>query len=350
MTIFAASSENVAADYYAMAEALGALLAANSYHVFYGAGNFGLMKAVADGVIKNNGHITGIIPEVLKNNYPSVVDSRLKTDPIARQRLILAVDIERRKDLLMAESEVMIALPGGLGTFEEIYGALAKGKRVIILNHAGYYDHLLAQHDTFSFISANTPEDILNYLNADHCLSGVALDVAVATPIKQSMEEICTSLNNNSAMHAICEESYAFVAVMTSEQKANYMQSTAEHHPVSISERLFLAAEHIILFEHDHPKMYATLHKMLTYNQLGLHGIVDNKLIHKRILVLTAENQFLQPTYLQFKRAEQERLLTSDHLIGLTPVKDLNEICASIQSVPLNITETVWWRRPELAI
>ncbi|MFO1123290.1 MAG: TIGR00730 family Rossman fold protein [Hyphomicrobiales bacterium] len=97
--------------YLEAARTLGASLAANGIGLVYGGGSLGLMGEVARAVLDGGGHVTGIIPEFLANR------ERMLTDV---SELIVTADMHERKMTMFARSTGFVALPGGLGTLEEL--------------------------------------------------------------------------------------------------------------------------------------------------------------------------------------------------------------------------------------
>ncbi|WP_437191044.1 TIGR00730 family Rossman fold protein [Planctomicrobium sp. SH527] len=128
----------------AAATELGTELARHGIHMVYGGGNVGIMGIVADAVLAGGGEITGVIPESLVNRelaHPGVKDMRV------------VVSMHTRKALMSELSQGYIALPGGLGTFDELFEILTWAqlgfhrKPVAILNTNGYFDPLVAMLD-----------------------------------------------------------------------------------------------------------------------------------------------------------------------------------------------------------
>lgn len=97
--------------YLEAARTLGAALAANGIGLVYGGGSLGLMGEVARAVLEGGGHVTGIIPEFLANR------ERMLTDV---SELVVTADMHERKMTMFARSTGFVALPGGLGTLEEL--------------------------------------------------------------------------------------------------------------------------------------------------------------------------------------------------------------------------------------
>ena len=144
IVVFCGSSDGYNECYREAAYALGSFLASRGTRVVYGGAKIGLMGALADGVLNNNGKITGVIPEFLK------------TKEVAHERLseLIIVNTMHERKLKMHElSDGIIALPGGWGTMEELFEMLTWGqlglhrKPVGLLNVNGYYEALKALTD-----------------------------------------------------------------------------------------------------------------------------------------------------------------------------------------------------------
>jgi len=138
--VYAGSSPGARPEFTATARALGTLLAQRGYGVVYGGGKVGLMGTLADAALAAGGEVIGVIPHALvakELGHPGVTQ-------------LHAVDtMHERKARMAAESDAFIALPGGIGTLEELFEALTwlqlgfHAKPVGLLNVAGYYDALL---------------------------------------------------------------------------------------------------------------------------------------------------------------------------------------------------------------
>jgi uncharacterized protein (TIGR00730 family) len=94
-----------------VADELGAALAREGLGLVYGGGDVGLMGIVARAVLKGGGHVTGIIPDFLKRRE-NMLDGADET--------IVVPDMHTRKQLMFDKSDAFIALPGGIGTLEEL--------------------------------------------------------------------------------------------------------------------------------------------------------------------------------------------------------------------------------------
>ena len=149
LCVFCGSNHGKLPIYRTEAEKLGRLLAARGIRLVYGAGNIGLMGAVADACLSAGGEVTGIIPEALmgKEVAGRHVEHRALT------RLEVVASMHTRKARMAELSDGFIALPGGFGTFEEFCEILTWGqlgfhqKPMGLLNVQGFYDPLLAMFD-----------------------------------------------------------------------------------------------------------------------------------------------------------------------------------------------------------
>lgn len=138
--VYAASSSKVAPEYIAAAEALGRRLAAEGIQLVYGAGKVGLMGAVADAALSAGGEVTGVIPQFMVDNgwcHNSLTE------------LIVTPDMHTRKEKIVTLADAAIALPGGVGTLEELTEIITWKQLglclnpIVIMNTGGYYDPLL---------------------------------------------------------------------------------------------------------------------------------------------------------------------------------------------------------------
>ncbi|MBQ7697519.1 MAG: TIGR00730 family Rossman fold protein [Paludibacteraceae bacterium] len=144
VAVYCASSSQVKQVYFDEAYRLGQLLAKEQVGVVYGDGGIGLMGALAKGVLAEKGEITGVIPQFM-------VDEEWNNP--ASTRTIVVQTMHERKAKIADLADAMVALPGGIGTFEELLECLTwkqlglHTKPVVILNTCGYYDTLLAAID-----------------------------------------------------------------------------------------------------------------------------------------------------------------------------------------------------------
>ena len=139
--VFGASSANIDARYADDARELGRRLAENGWRCVNGGGSVGLMGAVTDGTLDAGGEVTGVIPKFMVDNgwcYDRLED------------VVVTADMHQRKQIMSEMADAVIALPGGVGTLEELLETLTWRQLglvktpIIILNSLGYYDNLLS--------------------------------------------------------------------------------------------------------------------------------------------------------------------------------------------------------------
>ena len=139
--VFCGSSDAVSPDYLAAARQMGRVLAGSGLCLIYGGGKTGLMGAVADGALEGGGEVIGVI--IPSMNTPALAYTNLT-------RMDVVPDMHARKARMHELSDGYIALPGGFGTFDELFETLTWGqtgaheKPVGLLNVKDYYLPLLA--------------------------------------------------------------------------------------------------------------------------------------------------------------------------------------------------------------
>jgi uncharacterized protein (TIGR00730 family) len=143
------------------AKAFGKALADNGVGLVYGGGSIGLMGAVASATLDHGGSVTGIIPEFL-----TARENALKR----AQELIVTANMHERKQLMFDRSDAFVALPGGIGTLEELVEQLTWAqlgrhtKPILLANIAGFWDPLLVLLNHMrdkAFIRQNLPVEVL---------------------------------------------------------------------------------------------------------------------------------------------------------------------------------------------
>ncbi len=140
IAVYCGSNPGRRPEYAALAKQLGALLAREKIELVYGGGRVGLMGVLADATLKDGGHVIGVIPEKLV--IKEVVHEKLPD-------LRIVKTMHERKALMAELADGFIALPGGYGTFEELFEMLAWSqlgwhqKPFGLLDSAGFYRPLL---------------------------------------------------------------------------------------------------------------------------------------------------------------------------------------------------------------
>jgi uncharacterized protein (TIGR00730 family) len=144
LCIYCGSRHGALPAYADAARALGTLIGAQGHGLVYGGGNVGLMGVVADAVLAAGGPVTGVIPQAL-------VQREVGHQGLSEQFVV--PDMHVRKRMMAERADAFIALPGGIGTFEELYEVWTwrqlgyHDKPIGILNVAGFYNRLLAFMD-----------------------------------------------------------------------------------------------------------------------------------------------------------------------------------------------------------
>lgn len=142
--VFCGSSEGSSQGYLEAASALGRSIAGRGCGIVYGGASIGLMGAVADACLEAGGEVIGAIPRAL-------VDLEIAHGALTTQHLVDSM--HERKALMAEQSDGFIALPGGLGTLDELFEIWTWAqlgehqKPVALLNVSGFFDPLLAYLD-----------------------------------------------------------------------------------------------------------------------------------------------------------------------------------------------------------
>lgn len=127
--------------FVAAAKALGAEMARENIQLVYGGGSIGLMGTIAGSVLANGGRVVGIIPEFLSARERAMRDA---------DELIITRDMHERKRTMFERADAFVALPGGVGTLEEIVEMLTwsqlgqHDKPILLANISGFWEPLIA--------------------------------------------------------------------------------------------------------------------------------------------------------------------------------------------------------------
>lgn len=179
--VYCGSNPGRGEEYRALARAMGAAIAARGLGLVYGGASVGLMGELADAALAGGAEVTGVIPGVVSER--EIAHSGLT-------ELVPVTSMHERKTLMAERADAFVAMPGGLGTLEELFEILTwaqlgiHDKPVGLLNGLGYYDRLIAfldhclaeelvrpQHRALLKV-ARDPETLLDQLAA----AGVAPD------------------------------------------------------------------------------------------------------------------------------------------------------------------------------
>lgn len=171
--VFCSASDTIDEIYFLKATELGEWMGKQNKTLVYGGANIGLMECIAKAVKQNGGTVIGVVPAKLEKNgkASSLPDKIFHTN-----------NLSDRKDIILSESDVLVALPGGIGTLDEVFHVMAAAsigyhsKKVIFYNVDGFFDALLqmlgtiyekhfARHKSDHYFDvANTFDELTNLL------------------------------------------------------------------------------------------------------------------------------------------------------------------------------------------
>lgn len=182
VTVYCGSSASLPERYLAAARQVGEALARRGATVIYGAGRTGLMGAVADAAQSAGGRVVGIIPQFMVDRgwHRDGLDSMIVTDTMHASKALLA------------DTDACIALPGGIGTFEELTEVMTMrqlglfGGNIVIANIDGYYDPFLAMLERAVAEGFMRPDHRSLYAVAADAAGAVELALADPHPLNLS--------------------------------------------------------------------------------------------------------------------------------------------------------------------
>jgi uncharacterized protein (TIGR00730 family) len=135
--VYCASSQRCDAVYHDAARRMGEVLARSGFTTVYGGGALGSMGALADGALARGGKVIGIIPKFMMElewGHPKLTELRI------------VEDLRMRKHEMLSQSQGLVVLPGGCGTFEELFEALT-------LKRLGLYVHPIVLVNTRNYFA-----------------------------------------------------------------------------------------------------------------------------------------------------------------------------------------------------
>jgi len=187
VTVYASSSGALAESYYDAAARLGTVLGRAGLDICYGGGGVGLMRAMADQALAAGAHVHGVIPHFL-----NTVEHGHKN----LSRLEVVADMRERKHRMIADSHAVISLPGGSGTFEELFEVLTLKRLglfigpIVLVNTNGYFnrfvdflrhsvsEHFMAEQHLRMWSVVEEPEQVLDAMHTACAWSRDARDFA----------------------------------------------------------------------------------------------------------------------------------------------------------------------------
>lgn len=170
VTVYLSSKTDIAPEFAEATASLAHGLGEMGATLVYGGSNAGQMHRLASVAKQSGAKVVGIIPEVF----------RRLADPVADE-IIYTANLSERKQRLYEMGDVFVALPGGIGTLDEVMSTLAEmtvnrnfGKRIILVNVNGIFDHLMDQLDCFQRLKLADSRAIATVISVDsaeECLS-----------------------------------------------------------------------------------------------------------------------------------------------------------------------------------
>ena len=138
--IFCSANQQIDPDFFSMTEELGKWAAENGHDIVFGGVNQGLMECVGKAAREHGGRTIGVVPMIVEKSGRTSdhVDIEIPCD-----------NLSDRKQLMMDQSDVFVALPGGIGTLDEVFTIASSAtigyhkKRVILYNMKGFWDSLI---------------------------------------------------------------------------------------------------------------------------------------------------------------------------------------------------------------
>jgi len=193
--VYCGSGPGTNPQFMEAAKAFGKALAENGIRLVYGGGSLGLMGAVATSVLDHGGAVTGIIPDFLK----------VRENALTRvQEMIVTPDMHERKRLMFEHSDAFVALPGGVGTLEELVEQLTwkqlgrHQKPVLLANVDNFWEPLfglLAHMRSTQFIRSGLSVDILKAERVEDILPRLRAAVAgMSEEAKEMAPEVAQRL------------------------------------------------------------------------------------------------------------------------------------------------------------
>ena len=142
--IFCSANHAIDPDFFEITRSLGEWLATEGHTIVFGGVNMGLMECIAEAAHKAGGQTIGVVPRIIEERgaQSQYVDVCIPCD-----------DLNDRKALMLAQSDVFIALPGGIGTLDELFTVVSSAtigyhqKPLILYNMKGFWDSLIAMLD-----------------------------------------------------------------------------------------------------------------------------------------------------------------------------------------------------------
>lgn len=139
--VFCSANDNICPEYFNLTEELGRWMGENGHTVVYGGCDFGLMRTIGHSVHDAGGRCIGVVPRIVeqRGQTATCLDVEIPCD-----------NLSDRKDIMLMHSDIVVALPGGIGTLDEVFTVAAAktigyhDKQVILYNMNGFWDSTIA--------------------------------------------------------------------------------------------------------------------------------------------------------------------------------------------------------------
>ena len=144
IAVFCSANAHIDSDYFRLTEEMGKWMAEQGHDLVFGGCNIGLMNTIGKAVKAHGGRAIGVVPTIVERGGKTFPDLDVE---------IPCDNLSDRKDLLLLKSDIVIALPGGIGTLDEIFTVAASAtigyhrKKVILYNINGFWNSLIALLD-----------------------------------------------------------------------------------------------------------------------------------------------------------------------------------------------------------
>ncbi len=144
IAVFCSANKNIDTDFFTMTEELGKWMGENGHDVVFGGCNMGLMDCIGKAIKAHGGRTIGVVPSMVEKGGRTFDDLDVE---------IPCDNLSDRKDLMLAQSDIVISLPGGIGSLDEIFTVAAShtigyhSKMVILYNMKGFWNTAIALLD-----------------------------------------------------------------------------------------------------------------------------------------------------------------------------------------------------------
>jgi uncharacterized protein (TIGR00730 family) len=189
--VYCASGPGTNPAFVEAAKGFGRILAENGIRLVYGGGSVGLMGAIAESVLAHGGAVTGVIPDFLVNREHMLVSV---------QERIITRDMHERKRVMFERADAFVALPGGVGTLEELveqmtWAQLGRHKKpILILNTARFWDPLIALLDQMEELAFIRRGMTVKYLVAERVEEILPRLIEAARAVSEAEKEMAPAV------------------------------------------------------------------------------------------------------------------------------------------------------------